>query len=221
MNKNCGNFYLYAVTCDFSDEEELFAASESVLKGGARILQYRDKHATFEVVLKRAKVLKGIAGKYGAVFIVNDFIEIAREVGADGVHLGQDDEYITHARDELGVGKIVGLSTHSLEQAVAAQEAGADYMAIGPVFSTPTKPGRQAVGLETVKKVAQIAKIPLFAIGGIDKSNINDVLSTGVKRLAVVRAVFNDAPEKSTFDLIASIKAFAHTEQRVLNLPWL
>jgi len=208
MNRNWEDFYLYAVTCDFSDEEELFAASESALKGGAHILQYRDKHAAFDTALKRAKGLRDIASKYGAIFIVNDFIEIAREVNADGVHLGQDDESITHARDVLGAGKIVGLSTHSLEQAAAAQEAGADYMAIGPVFSTPTKPGRQDVGLETVKKVAEIAKIPLFAIGGIDKGNINDVLNTGVKKLAVVRAVFNDTPEKSASDLIACIKAF-------------
>jgi len=209
MNKNWEMFSLYAVTCDFSDEEKMFAASEAVLKGGAHILQYRDKYAAFDVALKRARVLRDITTKYGTVFIVNDFIEIAREVDADGVHLGQDDESITHARNALGAGKIVGLSTHSLEQAVAAQEAGANYMAIGPVFSTPTKPGRKAVGLETVKKVAQIAKIPLFAIGGIDKSNIDDVLSTGIRRLAVVRAVFNDAPEKSASDLIECIKVFS------------
>jgi len=198
---------LYGVTGSFESEEELFYVYEEALKGGMKIVQYREKKASFDVTLRRARRLRSIAKHYGALLIINDFIEIAKEVNADGVHLGQGDESVSKAREVLGKSKIIGKSTHSLEQAVEAQKSEIDYMAIGPVFSTPTKPGTQAVGLEMVKKVKNIAKIPLVAIGGIDEKNITRVIGTGVDIVAVVRAVFSSKnPKESVISLRAKFR---------------
>ncbi len=210
MKKNWKEFSLYAVTDHTLGERELFAASEKALRGGVDILQYREKSTARSIMLRRAKKLKELSDGYGATFIVNDFIDIAYEVDADGVHLGQEDTDTGQARKVLGSNKIIGKSTHSLKEAIKAQESGVDYIAIGPIFSTPTKPGRKAVGLQTASKVSSIAKIPLVAIGGINEENLNDVISCGVRRVAVVREIFRAKdPEGTSKRLKNMVELFA------------
>jgi thiamine-phosphate pyrophosphorylase len=124
----------------------------------------------------------------GVLFVVNDRLDVAMAVEADGVHLGQVDLPVAAAR-RLWPGRILGRSTHSLSQAVEAEREGADYLGVGPVFATPTKPGRPAVGLGYVGSAAAQVRVPWFAIGGIDTSNVAAVVSAGARRVAVVRAV--------------------------------
>jgi len=162
--------------------------ARKAIADGAKIIQLRDKKASKDKILKWAKQIGNIARRAGVIFIINDYVDIAKKVDADGVHLGQDDLSIDKARKILGPNKIIGASTHSFTQAMRAQKQGADYIAVGPIFSTPTKPGVKAVGLGLLRKVVQKVKIPVVAIGGIDRSNIGKVIKTGCKRAAVVRA---------------------------------
>ena len=148
-------------------------------------------------LLETALLVGAYARARDALFIVNDHLSLAIESGADGVHLGQEDASIGSARAAAGVlrwGGLIGRSTHGLEQALEAVRDGADYIGVGPVYSTPTKPGRPAVGLELLEAVAAAVAIPWFAIGGIDAGNLDDVRRVGATRVAVVRAVC-EAPE--------------------------
>ena len=187
------DFRLYVIidkkACLRLDGRDLVYAAREAVAGGADVIQLRDKESEAREVVEAGRQIRKAVGRDKAVFIVNDRPDIALAVGADGVHLGQDDLPVTAARSILGKDKIIGLSTHSLEQASVAQNSGADYIGVGPVFSTPTKPGYKAVGLELIKKVKQINGIPFVAIGGIDDSNIDDVVAAGSIRVAVVRAV--------------------------------
>ena len=168
---------------------DLAYAAKEAIAGGADVIQLRDKESDPADVVEAGRAIRKVIEKDKAVFIVNDSPDIALAVDADGVHLGQEDMPVIGARAILGRGKIIGLSTHSLEQAAAAQNSGADYIGVGPVFSTPTKPGYKAVGLDLVKKVNNIKGLPFVAIGGIDESNIDEVIAAGASRIAVVRAV--------------------------------
>jgi thiamine-phosphate pyrophosphorylase len=169
--------------------------AEAALRGGTDILQLRVKDAPDDLLLERALALRQLCTAHGALFIVNDSARLAVDAGADGVHIGQDDLTVAEARRIVGPDRIVGLSTHSTEQIAAAR--GVDYIAVGPVFATPTKPGRPAVGLELVRTAAQTATVPWFAIGGIDGGNIDDVTAAGATRIAVVRAIAG-APDAET-----------------------
>ncbi|MDD5270913.1 MAG: thiamine phosphate synthase [Candidatus Omnitrophica bacterium] len=163
-------------------------ASEAV-EGGADIIQLREKDMPArEIVTLGRAIRKAMAGT-GALFIINDRPDIAAATGADGVHLGQDDLPPEEARAIIGRDKVIGVSTHSLEQALAAEKAGADYIGVGPVFATPTKPDYIPVGTGLVREVSKAVRIPFVAIGGIDAGNIGQVLDAGASRIAVVRAV--------------------------------
>ena len=164
-------------------------AAEEAIAGGADVIQLRDKESDPADTVEAGRAMRKVIGKDKAVFIINDSPDIALAVDANGVHLGQEDMPVIGARSILGKGKIIGLSTHSLEQAVAAQKSGADYIGVGPIFATPTKPGYKAVGIELIKKVKIIGGIPFVVIGGIDETNIGDVMAAGASRVAVVRAV--------------------------------
>jgi len=141
--------------------------AERACSAGARILQYREKHANRREMAATAREIRKITGKYGTLFIVNDFIDIALLVKADGVHLGQDDIPIAAARKIVSPGFLIGRSTHSLEQAIEAEQQGADYIGSGPVFATPTKEDYIPIGIDTVKQVIQTVRIPVVAIGGL------------------------------------------------------
>ena len=196
---------LYLVTnSDKFESEDLFLDSvASALKGGVDILQLREKNMPANKIIELGKKVKLLCAEYGATFIVNDRVDIAYVLDADGVHLGQDDMDIESARKILGNNAIIGISTHAPEQAQKAVNDGADYIGMGPVFTTPTKPGRQSVGLEYVKWVSENIKIPAFAIGGIDLDNVQDVVNAGAKKIAVVRAIINsDNPEKAAQEFL-------------------
>jgi len=152
------------------------------------IFQYRDKVSNKETVLRNARRLKKSCGG-NTLFIVNDFLDVAKIIDCDGVHFGQGDLSLKLARSFLGPDKIVGISCHSLKQAINAQNCGADYIGVGPIFLTSTKPGNKPVGLGLIEAVAKKIKIPFFAIGGINKNNLNSVLSAGAKRVAISSAI--------------------------------
>jgi thiamine-phosphate pyrophosphorylase len=173
---------LYLV-CDRRPEAFLRAA----LGGGVDIVQLRDKDASDEQVLEAAKVFRRVADEHGALFVVNDRPDLAVAADADGVHVGQDDTSVSEARAAVGADRIVGLSTHSPDQIAAAR--GVDYVAVGPVHATPTKPGRPAVGLKLIRHAAAHAPDPWFAIGGIDRQTVAAVAAAGARRAVVVRAI--------------------------------
>ncbi len=165
---------------------------EAALRGGVDAVQLRMKEAADDEVVEAGRELRLLCDTQGALLIVNDRPDLALACGADGVHVGQEDAPVSEARSIVGPDRIVGLSTHSPEQ-IAAPE-GADYIAVGPVFATPTKPGRPAVGLALVREAARSARVPWFAIGGIDATSIDEVVAAGATRIAVVRAIA-DAPD--------------------------
>jgi len=167
-----------------------------LIAGGVDIIQVRAKeHSHVERVDLAMKIVSA-AFQYGVPVIINDDIEAAFESGADGVHLGHLDWAAIHHDervDRLAAMRIVGRSTHSLEEALAAERDGADYIGVGPVFPTATKPGTRPVGVELVREVASKVKIPFFAIGGITLDNVSQVLDAGATRIAVVSAILKTA----------------------------
>ena len=191
--------YLVTNSDNFESEDAFLDAVASALKGGVDILQLREKTMPANEILSVGKKIKQLCLQYDTTFIVNDRIDIAALLEADGVHLGQDDLDVISAREILGENAIVGISTHAPEQALKAVQDGADYIGAGPVFATPTKQGRIPVGLEYVKWASENINIPFFAIGGINEKNVQEVISAGAKRIAVVRAIINSSsPQKSS-----------------------
>lgn len=198
--------YLVTNSDNFATEDEFLDAVAFALQGGVDILQLREKNMSAKKVLELGKKLKLLCSEYGAIFIVNDRIDIAALLDAEGVHLGQDDLDVKSAREILGKDKIVGISTHAPEQALKAVADGADYIGVGPVFATPTKQGRIPVGLEYVKWASENIDMPAFAIGGIDENNIDQVLNAGANRVAVVRAIINaKSPQKAAQNFCAKL----------------
>lgn len=176
------------------------------LDGGVEIVQLRDHEATDRGLLEAARMFRKAADRHGALFIVNDRPDIAIVSNADGVHVGQDDLPPVDVRAVVGDDLIVGLSTHAEAEVDLAEKSGADYIAVGPVFETPTKAGRPAVGIALVKYAAAHSGLPFFAIGGIDQSNILEVASAGATRVAVVRAIADaDDPHRAARELRAAI----------------
>jgi len=177
---------LYLVT---SPHDNLFGVVEAALQGGLDIVQYREKAADDVTRLERAEKLKQLCQRYSALFIVNDRVDVALAVNADGVHLGQQDVSIGFARQLLGTDRIIGRSTTNLDELQRAIAEGADYVGVGPVYETPTKAGKAAVGLDYLRSAARQVQIPWFAIGGINVDNLEAVLSADAERVAVVRAI--------------------------------
>jgi thiamine-phosphate pyrophosphorylase len=161
------------------------------LSAGVRNFQYRDKNASRKEIYDTALRLVLMAHESEALFIINDHADIAVAVGADGVHLGQDDLPIEYARKLLGPEKLIGISTHSLKQAKDAQAAGADYIGFGPLFATTTKDAGQAQGIGALTVVKQAVAIPVIAIGGITHANVLEVIRAGADGVAVISAVLS------------------------------
>jgi thiamine-phosphate pyrophosphorylase len=177
---------LYLVT---SVEDNLLETVEAALKGGLTLVQYRDKYSDDTVRLENSRRLCELCHAYGALFIINDRVDLALAVDADGVHLGQQDMPIALARQLLGPQRLIGRSTTNSSEMQRAIAEGADYIGVGPVYETPTKEGKVAAGLEYVRYAAKHSTVPWFAIGGIDTININDVIAAGAMRVAVVRSL--------------------------------
>ena len=169
---------------------------------GVGIIQLREKDMGKDEVKTVAGPILDACRSAGIPFIVNDYPDVAAELGADGVHVGQDDMPVPAARRTAG--GIVGLSTHSRQQIVAAEPVAPDYIAVGPVYETPTKPGRPSVGLELLRFAAEHCALPWFAIGGIDGTNIEEVAAAGASRVVVVRAI-TEAPDPAA--AAAALKA--------------
>ena len=191
MNKpDWRDFRLYVITAESNHPgKSVVEVMEQALIGGAQIVQLRNKTGTREEVLEQAKALRTLTRRYNVPFIINDYPDIVMETDADGVHLGQEDMPIAEARALLGPDRIIGISTHSLQQAITAERAGADYIGVGPVFPTDTKPGRAAVTTSYVAEAARHVSIPFVAIGGITLGNVDMVLSAGAKRICAVSAI--------------------------------
>jgi thiamine-phosphate diphosphorylase len=168
---------------------DLLELLDAVLAGGCRMVQLRDKEWPSGRLLPLAERLRARCAAAGATFIVNDRVDLALAVGADGVHLGQDDLPARAARPLLRPGMILGISTHSVEQARAAQSSGADYIAVGSMFATTTKPDFQLVGPDLIRKLRPEISVPLIGIGGITLDNVQEVVRAGADGVAVISAV--------------------------------
>jgi thiamine-phosphate pyrophosphorylase len=168
--------------------------ARAMIEGDVDLIQLRGKQQSLDELTELARTIDEIASAYGIPFIINDYAEIAAKVPVTGVHLGQDDDAVTIAREKAGRKIIVGKSTHSLEQAVAAQKEGADYIGFGPIFATPTKPDYQPVGLDRIKTVHDQVRLPIFCIGGIKIDNLGQVMAAGAKRAAIVSGLLK-APD--------------------------
>ncbi len=168
------------------DPEPLLSAA---LRGGVDIVQLREKSLPRREIELAAQTFRRLCDNHSALFIVNDDPDLARACDADGVHVGQDDTPPSEARAALGPDAIIGLSTHSKEQIAASAEEPVDHISVGPIWETPTKQGRPAVGLELIAHAAEQAPHPFFAIGGIDAANASQVIEAGARRLCIVRAI--------------------------------
>ena len=177
------------------------------IRGGAKVIQLRDKHLMRGEVLEIARRLKEICAEKGVLFIVNDYLDIALAAGADGLHLGQEDLPLAEARRLLPIDSLVGCSITSLSQAVRAQAGGADYVAVGSIYPTLSKEKFKLVGLETLRRVRSRVSLPLIAIGGIDHTNVKEVMKAGATGVAVISAVLGaDDVEEATRRLAARLK---------------
>ena len=161
-------------------------AAEKLLEGGIDILQLRGKNTDKSVIAGLAEEIHALTKPLGVPLILNDHPDLLRDVPAEGAHVGQDDLSVAEARAAAGRPVIIGKSTHSLAQACAAAEEGADYIGFGPLFATPTKPGRPAIGLGDVAAVHDSVSIPIFCIGGIKMENLSEVVAAGARRVVVV-----------------------------------
>lgn len=182
---------LYAVTDrTWLGGRTLADAVHDALEGGATFLQLREKNLDDDSFLQLALEIKEIAAKYKVPFVINDNINVALACGAYGVHVGQKDMAAKDVRKIIGPDKILGVSAQTVEQAVAAEENGADYLGVGSVFSTSTKLDADAVSFETLKEICQAVSIPVVAIGGINKDNARKLKGSGIDGIAVVSAIF-------------------------------
>lgn len=180
------DFNLYVILDrELLHNKDLISVAKELIDSGINLIQYRDKISSQKEILQNAKRIREL----NFPLIINDYPQIAKEVDAMGVHIGQDDMDILKAREIIGKDKIVGRSTHNLKQALQAQKDGSDYIGIGPIFSTSTKKEAVPIGLDILKGIVKTIKIPVFAIGGITLYNINSVLDTGINRVAVASAI--------------------------------
>ena len=178
---------------------------EESIKGGAKVIQYRAKDKTSKEMYKEAVLIKRLCSKYNIPFIVNDRIDIALAVNSDGVHIGQEDLDVEVVRRLIGFNKILGLSTKNLEQVIQANYLPVDYIGFGSVFPTRTKKDTVNVGLDLLKDAISLSIHPVVAIGGINEKNIQNVLKTGCKHIAVVSAVFKNKNIKENVEILSKI----------------
>ena len=195
MNITGEQLRLYAVTdrAWAADEDALFRQIEDAVDGGASVVQLREKHLDPAAFLAEAKRFTALCRRKGAVSIINDSADIALAAGADGVHVGQGDLEAGSVRRVLGPDKIIGVSAHSVEEALRAQAAGADYLGVGAAFATGTKTDAKPISRETIRAITAAVDIPVVAIGGITRENILELKNCGLDGAAVVSALFAQA----------------------------
>lgn len=191
---------LYAVTDrTWLGKRTLYEQVEEALKGGATFIQLREKELDDEMFTKQAFELKELCRQYNVPFVINDNVDVAIKVNADGVHIGQKDMEAGYVRSVIGEDKILGVSAQTVEQAILAEKMGADYLGVGAVFSTNSKADAEDVNYETLKAICDAVNIPVVAIGGIGAGNVHKLTGSGICGIAVISAIFAaDNIEKAT-----------------------
>lgn len=183
---------VYGVTdASWTGRFTLLEQVEQALKGGVTCIQFRDKQLENDAFLQEAKKMKVLCEKYHVPLIINDHVDIAVRCGADGVHVGQKDMEAKEVRKLVGEKMIIGVSARTVEQAIQAEQAGADYLGVGAVFGTSTKMDAEKISLERLKEICQAVTIPVVAIGGVQKDNFPELVGTGVAGAALVSAIFS------------------------------
>lgn len=190
----CSLYLVCGLQGDPPDAARLPDLLRAAVAGGTEIVQLREKRIGDDELTAVADAAQALCRRIGALFVVNDHPRVALETSADGVHVGQDDMPVAEVRELVGPDMLIGLSTHSPDQIDAVDPRIVDYIGVGPVHETPTKPGRPAVGVELVRYAAEHASVPFFAIGGLDAGNLGEVLRAGAERVVVLRAIA-DAPD--------------------------
>ena len=191
MKLDKSSMLLYAVTDrTWLKGRTLADVVEEAIKAGVTFLQLREKNLEYDAFLQLAKEIKCVTDKYKIPYVINDNVQVAMAAGADGVHVGQGDMSPKDVRKIIGPDKILGVSAQTVEQAVLAEESGADYIGVGSVFPTSTKLDAEAVSLETLKEICKAVSIPVVAIGGINKDNAIKLAGSGIDGIAVVSAIF-------------------------------
>ena len=197
---------LYAVTDrHWLNGQTLYEQVEEALKGGATFIQLREKDLTEEEFLEEAKKIQQLCKKYRVPFIINDNVKLAKEIDADGVHVGQSDMEALDVRAQLGEDKIIGVSARTVEQALLAEKHGADYLGVGAVFPTGSKDDATEVPHETLKAICDAVDIPVIAIGGISKENVSELAGTGICGIAVISAIFAEKDIKKATEKLKNL----------------
>ena len=212
MNCDKNDLLLYGVTDrSWLNGRTLYEQVEDALKGGATFIQLREKDLDVDSFLKEALEIKELCAHYHVPFVINDNVEIAKKIDADGVHVGQHDMEASNVRAILGPDKIIGVSAQTVEQAVLAEKMGADYLGVGAVFSTSTKKDAADVSKETLKAICEAVNIPVIAIGGIGADNILSLQGSGICGIAVVSAIF------AAKDIEAATKVLKDRTEKMLK----
>ncbi len=185
------DYSLYLVTdADLSGGRSTLEVVEAAIRGGVTVVQYREKNASTRRMFEEALELRALCRRHSVPFIVNDRVDVALAVNADGVHVGQEDLPAALARRLVGPGRLVGVSVDNIDQARQAQADGADYVGASPIFATPTKPDASPpMGIEGLRELARLCQLPVVAIGGINRTNAAEVLQAGAVGIAVVSAI--------------------------------
>lgn len=182
---------LYAVTDrSWLNGQTLYEQVEQALKGGVSFLQLREKELEEQAFLEEAKVIQELCKKYQVPFLINDNVELAASIGADGVHVGQSDMAAGATREKLGPDRIIGVSARTVEEALEAQRQGADYLGVGAVFPTGSKADAVEVDHQVLKEICSAVEIPVIAIGGIGRDNVAQLKGSGICGIAVISAIF-------------------------------
>ena len=182
---------LYAVTDrSWLNGQTLYEQVEQALKGGVSFLQLREKELEEQAFLEEAKVIQELCKKYQVPFLINDNVELAASIGADGVHVGQSDMAAGATREKLGPDRIIGVSARTVEEALEAQRQGADYLGVGAVFPTGSKADAVEVDHQVLKEICSAVEIPVIAIGGIGRDNVDQLKGSGICGIAVISAIF-------------------------------
>lgn len=198
---------IYFITDSKLTKKNIFEDVKAAIKSGVKIIQYREKNLPKEKMIEEAIKIREMCKENNVLFLINDCVDIALKVNADGVHLGLEDIPYEKARALLGKEKIIGMTAHNKEEAINFEKQGADYIGISPIFTTTTKPDAgNAIGTEKLKKIVNLIKIPCVAIGGINENNIKEVIKTGAEGIAIISAIVaKDNVEETVKNFIKKI----------------
>lgn len=210
------DFLVYAVTDRhwLQEDETLCDVVEKALRGGATFIQLREKNLDNEHFMEEAKQLQTLCREYNVPFVINDNVQIAMTMNADGVHVGQSDMEAGNVRELLGPDKIIGVSTGTVEEALRAEQHGADYLGVGAVFPTGSKDDAKPVTMETLKEITDAVSIPVVAIGGITEENTLTLAGSGIDGVAVISAIFGQKDIETAARRLHSVTQHVVSESR-------